>query len=88
MRVRLTHFTLRAWYLKSWAVDASVDGRNWTEIARQTNNHDFNPWNTASFAVSTPAEFRFVRLTQTDKNHEGGHELVLDAVEFFGTLSE
>jgi hypothetical protein len=89
MRVRPTHYTIKTLRLKSWVVEGSLDGRSWTEIDRQTDNQDFEDgWNTASFTVSKPAEFRFIRLTQTDKNHVGDNCLVLFAVEFFGTLSE
>jgi hypothetical protein len=89
MRVRPTHYTIKAYRLKSWVVEGSLDGRSWTEIDRQTDNQDFKYGaNTASFAVSTPAEFRFIRLTQTDKSHYGDDYLALRAVEFFGTLSE
>jgi hypothetical protein len=91
MRVRPTHYTLKAGYLKSWVVEGSLDGSSWTEIDRKTDNHDFHGygnWNPASFAVSKPAEFRFIRLTQTDKRHCGDDYLFLWAVEFFGTLSE
>jgi hypothetical protein len=95
MCVRSTHYTIRAFYLKLWVVEGSLDGSNWTEMDRKTNNLDFDDdlywnkkWNTASFAVSKPVEFRFIRLTQTDKRHDGSDYLVLCAVEFFGTLSE
>jgi hypothetical protein len=89
MRVRPTHYAIRAYVLKSWVVEGSLDGSSWTEIDRQTGNQDFDgKWRTVSFAVSNPAEFRFIRLTQTDKNHCGADELVLDTLEFFGTLSE
>jgi hypothetical protein len=87
-RVRPTHYTIRGWDLKSWVVEGSLDGRSWTEIDRQTDNQDFKDGNTVSFAVSNPAEFRFIRLTQTCKNHLGDDYLALHGVEFFGTLSE
>jgi hypothetical protein len=60
------------------------------EIDRKAANQDFTgwAWNTASFAVSTPVGARFIRLTQTDTNLDDRHELVLRAVEFFGTLAE
>jgi hypothetical protein len=69
MRVRSTRYTIKAEWLKSWVVEGSLDGNSWMEIDRQTDNLDFkNWWNTVSFAVSKPVEFRFIRLTQTDKN--------------------
>jgi hypothetical protein len=86
--VRPTHYTIVALYLKSWVVEGSLDGRSWTEIDRKTDNQDFKFPNTTSFAVSNPAEFRFIRLTQTGKRHDGYDSLALLAVEFFGTLSE
>jgi hypothetical protein len=94
MRVRPTHYTIDAGPLKSWVVEGSLDGEGWTEIDRQTSNRDFNDfnvkygWKAASFAVSTPAECRFIRLAQTDKRYDGDDSLALSAVEFFGTLSE
>jgi E3 ubiquitin-protein ligase HECTD1 len=89
LRVRPTHYTIRAYSLKSWVVEGSLDGSSWTEIDRQTDNQDFKDHaNTASFAVSNPSDFRFIRLTQTDKNHMGADDLYLVAVEFFGILVE
>jgi hypothetical protein len=66
-----------------------VDGSSWTEFDRQTDNQDFKDGEqTASFAVSNAADFRFIRLTQTDRNHQRADDLHLAAVEFFGTLVE
>jgi hypothetical protein len=88
MRIRLTHYTIGSHALKSWVVEGSLDGRSWTEIDRQTDNQDFNHTHTGSFAVSNPVEFRFIRLTQTDTDHNGRDTLTLCVAEFFGTLSE
>jgi hypothetical protein len=41
MRVRPTHYTIKAIYLKSWVVEGSLDGESWAEIDQQTNNQDF-----------------------------------------------
>jgi hypothetical protein len=95
MRVRPTHYALSALFLKSWVVEGSMDGVSWWEIDRQTDNQVFamNPTDEfngddPSFAVSNPAECRCIRLTQTDKGHDGDDFLTLGAVEFFGTLAE
>jgi hypothetical protein len=89
IRIRVTHYTIKGSFLKSWVVEVSVDGSSWREIDRQTDNQDFKvDWNTASFSVSNPAGFRFIRLTQTGKNHTGDDDLTLAGVEFFGTLIE
>jgi hypothetical protein len=45
-------------------------------------------WNTASFAVANPATFPFIRLALTDKTQNHEDRLYLQAVEFFGALSE
>jgi predicted nucleic acid-binding Zn-ribbon protein len=87
MRITPTHYTLLAPGLKSWIVEASLDGHRWTEIHRQTNNEDFVRANAASFTCSELAESRFIRLIQTGKRHTGDYYLVLSAVEFFGTAS-
>jgi hypothetical protein len=63
MRVRPTHYTIQAVWLKSWMVESSLDGE-WT-----TENDDFKTrsWQMASFAISNSAECRFIRPTQTGK---------------------
>jgi hypothetical protein len=93
MRVRPTHYTIEAIWLKSWVVEGSLDGKSWTEIAWVRDNHIFNGRCQTyifivSWAVLNSVECRFIRLTQTDKNHNGEDFLYLCSVEFFGTLSE
>jgi hypothetical protein len=85
--VGLTGYTIRAWKVKSWILEGSLDGETWTEIDQVTGNEDFKEdMATASFTLPKPAECRFIRLTQSDKKHNGTHVLNLQAVEFFGTL--
>jgi hypothetical protein len=95
LRIRPTDYTIRSGalkshWLKSWVVESSLDGEAWTEIDRKTDNEDFKAgnWETASFAVSKPAECRLIRLTHTGQNHNGNDCLLIAAVEFFGTLLE
>jgi hypothetical protein len=90
MRVRPTHYTLRTPELRSWVVEGSQDGESWTELDRQRNNQDFKTGakQTSSFAVSNSPECRFIRLTQTARNHLNSDHLFFCAVEFFGTLCE
>jgi hypothetical protein len=85
MRVHPTHYTISALYLKSWVIEGSPDGENWTEIDRQTDNEDFSAPARASFAVSTPVEWRFIRMTEAGKGVDGRGYQVYD-IEFFGTL--
>jgi hypothetical protein len=89
MRVHPTHYTIWTALLKSWVVEGSLDGRTWTTIDKQTDNQDFKRhYKVASFSVSESTEFRFIRLTQTNKTHDEDDRLCLCAVEFFGILSE
>jgi hypothetical protein len=69
-------------------IESSLDLVNWTEIDRKTDNEDFKSWAIASFAIAKSTECRFIRLTQTGKNHWGLDGLLIVAFEFFGTLLE
>jgi hypothetical protein len=88
MRVRPTHYTIRSRGLRSWILEGSVDGERWTEVSRQTESRHFRDLASSWFPVSPTAEFRFIRLTQTDRNLWGNSSLALRAVEFFGSLAE
>jgi hypothetical protein len=91
MRVRPTHYTIMSVCLKSWVVESSLDGVNWTEIDRETDIEGFRThgWRVGSFGVSNSAECRFIRMTQTDKRYLFDDDiLAIAAVEFFGTLLE
>jgi hypothetical protein len=67
----------------------SLDSRAWTEIDRQTDtNAFFCGGSVTSFAISEPAECRFIRFTQTGERHSGDDYLNLQILEFFGALSE
>jgi hypothetical protein len=94
MRVRPTRLTIQVRSLKSWVVEASLDGTSWTEIDRQTDNQHVyqSPRSGArmliSFPVSNVMECRFIRLTQTGTDRWASNVLTLFGVEFFGTLWE
>jgi hypothetical protein len=70
-------------------VESSLDGENWTEIDRKTDNTDLaaSPY-AASFAIAGSPEGRFIRLTQTGLNYYKNDALVIYSIEFFGTLLE
>ena len=76
---------------KSWVLEVSNDGRDgsWLIVDRRSDNYDLKArWVTHNFPVSqTYGSFRFVRLRQTGKDHDGLDHLVLGALEVFGTLS-
>jgi uncharacterized coiled-coil protein SlyX len=89
VRVRPTHYTIKSADLTSWVVEASLDGESWTKVDRKTGSTDLKekPF-LGSFAVSTSAKCRFIRLTQTDTAHTGHHSLTIRSFEVFGTLFE
>jgi hypothetical protein len=89
-RVSVTDYTIWTGCVKSWVVEGSVDGTNWKELDRRTDQKRLTP---ASFAISDvpvsgSSQYRFIRLTQIEKNRYGSDILGLNAVEFFGALWE
>jgi hypothetical protein len=88
-RVCASGYIICTTLLKSWVVEGSLDGVYWTSLDRQNNNPAFkNGWATSAFPCSRQREFRFIRLTQTGKNHFHVDYLRLRAAEFFGAVSE
>jgi hypothetical protein len=75
------------WTVNAWVIDGSLDGTRWTEIDRRTYKRFFTSCYAvpASFRVSKPAQFRFLRLTQ-GHTPDYASWLRLRTVEFFGTL--
>jgi hypothetical protein len=94
--VHLTEYTLKSanskkgWnHLKSWVIEGSNDGENWTEIDRREDNNDLNgKGNVMTWRCENPMRARIIRLRQIGKNHRGTDDLQLNAIEFFGQLTE
>jgi hypothetical protein len=88
-RVSPLYYITRAFYLKSWVLEGSIDGATWTEIHRQTDNASFKGgWATVVFSVSNLVQCQFIRLTQIGTNGRGKHQLSVNCLEFFGRLHE
>ena len=99
MRVALTSYSIRSYgsgpggcHPKSWVLEVSSDGSegSWTVVDSSENNFDLNNKRvTRNFAIGArlSESFRFVRLRQTGKNHQGNDHLDISALELFGTLS-
>jgi hypothetical protein len=94
-RVLLTHYSIRTLaygtgnhHLKSWVLEISNDGSNWTEVDRRVDNNDLNGTSfLATYSISRQMpESRFVRLRQIGKNHYGYDNLSISCFELFGTL--
>jgi hypothetical protein len=87
-RVSPIQYTIWTQSLKSWVLEGSVNGVDWVEIDQHTDEQMFKSAQKASFPVAARVECRYIRLTQTGKNHNNGNFLSLRGVEFFGTLFE
>ena len=75
---------------KSWVLEVSNDGKKWEVVDRRDNNFDLKAeYVTRNFVISDPpcGSFRFVRLLQKGKNHDGHYALNLTSFEIFGALS-
>ena len=92
-RVTLTSYSIYPGsnYPKSWVLEVSNDDSKWEVVDRRENNHDFKVKGPVprNFAISAPQSgaSRFIRLSQTGKNHSGNDRLYIYAFEVFGTLS-
>jgi hypothetical protein len=88
LRIEPTHYTMRSFSLKSWAVEGSDDGASWTEIDRRENNSDLSIKGTVkTFVVSRSGSFGRIRLRQTGPTHIGDNQLGVSAFEVFGAVA-
>jgi hypothetical protein len=91
-RVRVTHYSIRTFsgpgcFPREWVVDASTDGKSWTEVDRRPQNTDLNvPGVTKGIPVTRSLEARMIRLRGTGTNHKGGNALEIAAFELFGAI--
>jgi hypothetical protein len=95
--VGLTHYVIQSKWdggfngqnPKSWIVEISPDGGQWTKIDERRDTEVLNGRDLIHvFAVQTAAIGRFVRLSNVGRNHHGTDALVISAFELFGTLFE
>jgi hypothetical protein len=91
-KIRPTRYSIHAHYshcLRSWIFEGSIDGSNWTELDRHTDDQTTNSNHPIGiFSVSNRCECQFVRLRQTGVSACGHHYLILHAMEIFGDLIE
>jgi hypothetical protein len=74
---------------KSWYMEVSKDGKEWTEVRRSTSNNDLNGDSlTGTYEVSRVMKCRFVCLRQTGKSHTNNDHFLLSGFEVYGTLLE
>jgi hypothetical protein len=93
-RVVATHYAIRSYggtpcHLKSWVVEASEDGQNWTQIDHREQDQELNGAKVLrTFRVTEARPCRFLRLVQIGRNHRGDDCLCVSAWEMFGSLLE
>jgi hypothetical protein len=77
---------------KDWVLEVSIDGEKWTPVDKRQDNYDLFYWESrekskvATFIIENIQEGRYIRLTQTNTNHDGNNVLALASCEFFGDL--
>jgi hypothetical protein len=66
-----------------------MDGKEWRKVAREDGDKHLNGiWSTATFAVAGGGEFRFIRLVNVGRTHQGNEGICISAWEIFGSLIE
>jgi hypothetical protein len=88
IRVKPSQYEISGLHLASWCIEGSLDGENWTELDRQGPEQFLGNLErrTVSFHVVMQQDFRFIRLTQSDRGGDGGEGISLFALELFGML--
>lgn len=95
-RVIPNYYTLRhggnykADSLRTWDLQGSVDGGQWTLLRRHTSDKSLNGnFATRSWPVDPPSTpFRFFRILQTGHNSNNHNFLVISGFEIYGELYE
>jgi hypothetical protein len=94
VRIVPTHYSITtdhtgpgwtAVYPRSWVVEIGDDGKDWTEVDRQSDSSLLDgPDRTVVFPIAKPKECCFVRLRMTAPAKDGFHCLELKGFELHG----
>jgi hypothetical protein len=91
-RIELTDYSISAYtghLLRSWVVEGSSNGSDWTILDEQRNNTRADSNHPiATISVARGKRWQFIRLRQTGKNSSNGDWLVLFGFEVFGLVHE
>jgi hypothetical protein len=90
-RLAITHYTLRSEGLRTWTIEGSNDGSNWTVIDSRTNDETFHGHGPidARFECHDDSVygFRLIRLCQKGLHWSGQtYTFLLARIEMFGWL--
>ena len=94
LKISLSHYALKTWFwpenfqhLRSWVVEGSDNGEDWTELDQRTNTNDLNDSLAfRRFKCSMNLYCRYIRIRSIDTDHSGSSLLILNAIEFYGRL--
>ena len=94
-RVSVTHYALKTWFwpagyqhLKSWVLEGSDDGEEWTELDRREDcPHLNNPSAVKRFKCDLRIKCRHIRLRSTGPDHFGTNLMILSGIELYGRLT-
>lgn len=78
------------YYLRSWVLEGSNDGKNWIELDSHLNDTRFNsPSQVILFPIMNEEKqrmkFKFIKLKMTGKNDRNGNYLDVFNIELFGS---
>lgn len=96
-QVILTGYTIRSEksnstggnHLKTWVIEGSNDGSNWSIIDEERDNAFLNGSNYVhAFQIKNQSnqEYKYVRLKMTAPNWGNQNYLLLNSIEFYGQL--
>jgi hypothetical protein len=90
-RIRIEQYTLSSGGqgpMKSWTLEGSADGVNWTELHSKEGDSRFKKAQVATFPISKQMECQSLKLKQTGKNHQSNDVMELSVFDVFGTMIE
>lgn len=96
-QIQLDSYSIKSHYsgpnnghLKSWVIEMSNDGQNWSIVDEHLNDTILNSSSiTASFSTKKLKNFyRFIRLRQTGPNWNGNYLTYFRFIEFYGKLKQ
>ena len=93
-RIRISHYgiltrpQLLINFMKTWELQGMNENNEWTTLHYKTNSNDLVGLNISKVykTKSTTSTFKRLKLIQTGPNSDNAYHLVLNNIEFFGTL--
>jgi hypothetical protein len=94
MRVTLTHYSVRSRHddnsnhLRSWILEGSIDCKSWVEMDHHMNDSSLASQGAiATFPISSTSDYQYIRLRHIGLSSSNCHNLVVNAIEFYGILT-